>query len=293
MGGAAKQTGRLRPVGCAKLGYIRQVELLIRVLLGMLYSSAIALFAVRRGSLSRSGGWAALAIGTSIYAGGGGVWFLGLFAFFATSTLLGKVGRARKQAIKREFEKGDTRDAWQAFSNGGAAALCALGALLLPHPAWTGAFMGALATANGDTWATELGTLSRAEPWSLRSLRRVPRGSSGAVSALGLTATAAGGLLIGAIVGAGAPDLSSTMGFAALGLACGVAGAFADSLLGATVQAGYHCPRCAVATEGALHACGTPAQRVRGFAWFDNDLVNLGATVIGALLGALGMTLLH
>ena len=268
------------------------MELSHRILAGLLASSAIALFALRRGSLSRSGALAALAIGTSIYAGGGGVWFSALFAFFVTSTLLAKLGRAQKAQIKLEFEKGDTRDALQACANGGVAALCALGSLLAPHPVWTGAFIGALATANGDTWATELGTLSRREPWSLLSLRRVPRGSSGAVSPLGLSATAAGGLLIGLVVACGEPTLSGAARAALLGLLCGVGGSLADSLLGASLQAAYRCPACAVATEGARHGCGANTQLTRGFAWFDNDLVNLAATLIGALLGAAGLTLL-
>ncbi|HEX6240191.1 MAG TPA: DUF92 domain-containing protein [Polyangiales bacterium] len=268
------------------------MELWLRLVAGLCASSAIALFAWRRGSLSRSGALAALAIGTSIYAGGGGVWFLALFTFFVTSTLLAKVGRTRKAQIKLEFEKGDTRDALQACANGGVAALCALGAVLAPHAAWTGAFLGALATANGDTWATELGTLSQREPWSLLGLRRVPRGSSGAVSPLGLGATAAGGLVIGLVVAAGEGGPTRGLGVALLGLVCGVAGSLADSLLGASLQAGYRCPACAVATEGARHACGSRTQLTRGFAWFDNDLVNLAATLFGALLGASGMALL-
>jgi uncharacterized protein (TIGR00297 family) len=268
------------------------MELPQRILAGLVASGAIALFALRRGSLSRSGALAALAIGTSIYAGGGGVWFLALFAFFVTSTVLAKVGRAQKARIKLEFEKGDTRDALQACANGGVAALCALGSLVWPHEAWMAAFIGALATANGDTWATELGTLSRSEPWSLLTLRRVPRGSSGAVSPLGLVATGAGGLLIGLVLATGEPSLSAGLRDGLLGLGCGVGGSLADSLLGASLQAAYRCPTCAVATEGARHACGAKTQLTRGFAWFDNDLVNLAATLIGALLGALGLPLL-
>src|SRR5439155_21605655 len=158
-----------------------------RALAGAIASAAIAGCAWWRGSLSRSGAAAATAVGTCIFAGGGAAWFAALVTFFVTSTLLGRVGRARKAAAKREFSKGDTRDAWQVLANGGAAAAAALGALLVPSPYWSAAFLGALATANGDTWATELGVLSRGEPFVLRgfSLVRVPRGTSGAVSPRG------------------------------------------------------------------------------------------------------------
>lgn len=264
------------------------MDLIARALSGGLLSLLIALFALRRGSLSRSGAGAALAVGTCIYVGGGGAWFAALLTFFATSTLLGKVGRARKDAIKLEFEKGDRRDVWQVLANGGAAALCGLGMLLSPDPRWAGAFVASLATANGDTWATELGTLSHAEPLSLTRLRRVPRGSSGAVSPLGVLATALGGAAIG-LTAALTPDAFGLRPgeLLACGLLGGVLGSLLDSLLGATLQADYHCARCAVNTEGRFHRCGTRARLVRGFAWFGNDVVNLSATAFGAALGAL------
>ena len=183
--------------------YILSMVLLTRLTLGLILSLMIAVVARRRRSLSASGARAAVGIGTLIFVGGGPFWFLTLIVFFVSSTLLAKVGRARKAEVKRAFEKGDVRDALQALCNGGVAAGCALGMLLLPDRLWAAGFVGALAIANADTWATELGVLSRVEPWSLTSLRRVPRGSSGAVSALGLLVSLVGGLTIGLVAVAG------------------------------------------------------------------------------------------
>jgi hypothetical protein len=42
-----------------------------------------------------------------------------------------------------------------------------------------------------------------------------------------------------------------------------------------------------VQTEGKQHHCGRATEHTRGFSWFDNDLVNLTATALGAGLGAL------
>jgi uncharacterized protein (TIGR00297 family) len=243
----------------------------------LLLSSAIALVAWRRGSLSRSGAVTALGIGTACYLGGGVVFFAALLVFFATSTLLGKVGQARKEQTKREFSKSDTRDAWQALSNGGVAAACALLHAAWPSPLWTAAFFGALAAANADTWATELGILSRGEPLSLLSLRRVPRGTSGAVSSLGMLATIAGALTVGLV--------SAALHGSALVVAATLAGIFgslADSVLGASVQAGYFCPQCQYEIESPVHHCGSTSSLRRGVAWFGNDAVNLSATACGA-----------
>lgn len=254
-----------------------------RVLVGILVSSAIAALAFRRRALSSSGALAATAVGAVIFAGGGASWFAALGAFFVTSTLLGRVGAAAKARTKREFEKGDTRDAWQVLANGGVAAVAALLMLVAPDARWLYAFVGALATANGDTWATELGVLSPGEPRSIVTGRRVPRGTSGAVSALGLGATIAGALLVAAVasVGAGRPWRVVWIGASA-----GLAGALVDSLAGATVQESFWCRGCARECESARHHCGADAERRRGVIGFGNDLVNFTATLAGALVGA-------
>lgn len=266
-------------------------SVLVRAGLSFLASAAIAAFALRRRSLAPSGAAAALVVGTCIGVGGGAAWFAVLLAFFVTSTALGKVGKARKEAVKLEFSKGDTRDVFQVLANGGVAAGAAMGMLAAPSSMLAAAFLGAMATANGDTWATELGVLSRGEPFSLVRFRRVPRGTSGAVSGLGTLATIAGALTVGIVAAAGAAAGGEWLRIhpvrlALIAVIAGTSGSLVDSLLGATVQAGYHCPTCQRDSESETHHCGTVAARVRGLAWFDNDLVNAVATLFGAAVAA-------
>jgi uncharacterized protein (TIGR00297 family) len=262
--------------------------MLDRLVYGLVLSSVIAAIAYARRSLTLSGALGALGVGTCVYVGGGGTWYTALVVFFVTSTLLGRVGRAQKSSVNLDYQKGDRRDLMQVLCNGGVAAMCAMSVLLAPS-FWTGgAFLGALATATADTWATELGVLSKREPFSLLSFRRVPRGSSGAVSSLGLTAALSGGLLIGA-VGTLSPRLYGMPPWVAVvvGGGAGLLGSLVDSLLGATVQAGFYCPACQRETEATTHHCGTTTEHRRGAAWFDNDTVNLVATLVGAMLGGL------
>ena len=68
--------------------------------------------------------------------------------------------------------------------------VCALGALVWRTP-FEAAFAGAIAAASADTWATEIGTLSPANPVSIATLRPVQTGMSGGVSILGIAASAA------------------------------------------------------------------------------------------------------
>jgi uncharacterized membrane protein len=64
----------------------------------------------------------------------------------------------------------------------------------------------------------------------------------------------------------------------------GLAGATFDSLLGATVQELRRCDVCKRTCETDPHACGRPTRLVRGIAGASNDVVNLAATLAGALV---------
>jgi uncharacterized membrane protein len=87
-----------------------------------------------------------------------------------------------------------------------------------------------------------------------------------------------------------ASEMGSDVAFAALvaaALVGGQLGAWADSVLGATVQAVYWCPTCDKETERRIHTCGTPTRLYRGRLWMDNEVVNLTCAAVGALGGAL------
>jgi len=157
-----------------------------------------------------------------------------LLAFFVSSSLL-----STKQA---------TRNERQVLANGGVAAFAALAG----HWTW---FAAALAAANADTWATEIGSHSRTAPRLITNGSPVPAGTDGGMTVLGT---------LGGIAGAGfIAGVSYVLG-QRTGLAiavAGIAGMLVDSLLGATVQ-------------GKVP-------------WMDNDTVNLAATLTGAACAGL------
>jgi len=138
---------------------------------------------------------------------------------------------------------------------------------------------GALAFSAADTWATEVGTLSSVEPFSIVNVRRVPVGTSGGVSLTGTLAGIAGALFIAIEAMLAGWPVSFTG--VALG---GIIAALADSLLGATVQERRWCERCGKATERATHDCGVETKINGGVSGLDNDMVNAACSVIGALI---------
>jgi uncharacterized protein (TIGR00297 family) len=234
--------------------------------------------AYRAHGLSVSGAIAAWVVGAVTFAVGGWGAALVLFAFFVPSSILSRVGRARKRGLV-DIGKHGARDAWQVLANGGVAALCMLlslhyGALALA------AFAGAFAAASADTWGTEIGTLARGLPRSLLTLRSIPTGLSGGVSWQGTIAECAGAACVALVAQA-----TAVAPFVPVAIA-GIAGATIDSLLGASAQALRFCPACERACETNPHACGTATTLRRGFAWLENDAVNLAATASGALIAA-------
>jgi uncharacterized protein (TIGR00297 family) len=252
-----------------------------RLLLGLAAAAAVAAAAYRARTLTARGAAAATIVGGASVAAGWD-WGVILIAFFVASAALSRLGRARKELLGGGLvAKGGPRDEAQVLANGGAFALCAIACALQRSPVWYAAGAGGLAAATADTWGTEVGMLSTATPRSIVSGHAVPPGTSGGITAAGTLASVAGALFIAitarAIGWPGAAGWSALIG--------GVAGATADSIIGATLQARRWCGRCQAATERLVHPCGTPTTEAGGLSWLGNDAVNVAATITGALVG--------
>ncbi len=257
---------------------------LIGLALGAAVAASIAAAAFALGALSPGGAAGAWVVGTVTFGLGGLTPAVLLVLFFVSSSVVSRLGGVRKREVAAAFSKGHRRDLGQALANGGAAAVCSLLLGLTGNGIWLAAAVGALAAANADTWATELGVLSRERPRLITSGVRVEAGTSGGVSGVGTLAAVAGA----ALIGASAVLLEKQPILLLAGLLGGLGGTLLDSLLGATVQAMYFCPACQRATERhPRHSCGGPTQPLRGLPWLNNDAVNLAATLVGSLLACL------
>lgn len=255
-------------------------------------SGSVASFAFWRGSLSKSGVAGALLVGTLTFGLGGWFWGLLLAVFFISSSLLSHFKETEKREAAEKFEKGHRRDMGQALANGGVGALIALLNALIPSPAWYFMFTGAMATVTADTWATELGTLSQSPPRLITTGEAVEVGTSGGISLLGTAVSSVAGLIIG-LAAALLGRKKAVWQFAAVGAVSGLCGSLFDSLLGATVQQIFYCDTCQKDTERKLHKCGTETRQIRGYAWLNNDMVNLLASLMGGLVALLLWLLLR
>lgn len=257
-------------------------------------AAAVAVATVRWRLLTPDGALGAFLLATWTLGGGGWPWVLPLLVFFLPASLLSRWREAVRPDPLRLAAKGARRDLGQVAANGGPA-LAVFAAWVLGLPldlAWP-AYLGALAAAAADTWATETGTASGRAPRLITNGRPVPPGTSGGVTLPGSLGAAAGALLVASCSLVLAPGLFvRPIEPVLVAAGAGWLAMFGDSLLGATLQAQYRCLACGVVSDRCGHCAGAGAERVRGFPRLTNDGVNLVASTLGALLAGLAAYLM-
>lgn len=272
----------------------------ITLFIGFSGSILIAALAYWRKSLSLSGAIGAVIVGTAVCSTGSLTWATLLITFFVSSSALSHYKEQVKEPLAEKFQKSQRRDLGQVLANGGIPMLIAIAFTVIPHRWHFIGYVGAIATVTADTWATELGVLSKSLPRLITSWRVVPIGTSGGVSVFGTFIAFCGGLLIGLV--AFLAEFSDTVilhhvifipqsaWLIPIGAFAGLLGSLVDSFLGATAQGIYFCDFDQKETESKIHRCGRETRLIRGWRWLDNDWVNFLASFFGSLM-ALGIYL--
>src|SRR5262249_18293044 len=156
-----------------------------------------------------------------------------LLATFTLAVVSSRLGLGRKTSLGIAEAKGGRRGAGNALANTGLAAAAALlSALTYAGDASRLVFVTALAAGGSDTVASEIGKAWGRRAWLVPTLRRVPPGTSGAISAEG---TAAG--VLGALALASLGSATSLIPWAAVPAVVlgATVGSFAESVMGATL----------------------------------------------------------
>lgn len=151
------------------------------------------------------------------------------------------------------------------------------------------AVMSAFACCNGDTWASELGILSKSDPTLITTFKKVPRGTNGGVSSWGLFVSFTGGIFIGGfhylatiifVDSDSLQDSPAQFPLIFLGGIAGLLGSVIDSYLGAIFQFSGQ------SKEGFI--VENPNEAVRKisgrFKLLNNHSVNLVSCLITALV---------
>lgn len=165
-------------------------------------------------------------------------WFLLLLTFFILGGGFTRYKYAYKESIGIAQAKNGIRSYENVFSNSTAALVLAVAYGVFPDQSLPiiYAYMGTVATATGDTLASEIGTTAKGKPIMITTLKPSEPGSDGgAVSLLGELAAIFGSAIIGVL--GYALGISSDLFLSVLiTTAGGFFGTNIDSLLGATLQ---------------------------------------------------------
>ncbi|KAK4325251.1 hypothetical protein Pmani_004209 [Petrolisthes manimaculis] len=291
------ETVRLLPSSVG-VGVVEPMRWLNATLLPIL----VAWWGLRRRSISFSGAVCGLFVGFLLTLGSY-AFFVNLLVFFVMSSKATKFKGSYKRKFEKDFKEGGERNWVQVVCNGGVASLmswlyiidCGCGEqpinLLYNYRcSWLSlAVLGALSCCNGDTWASELGTvLTSSQPFLITSLRPVPRGTNGGVTVIGLVMSFLGGMVVGVghylallLLVSNSVMLSSPPQWHIIivGALGGLLGSLIDSLLGATLQfSGMDADGKIVERDGA------GVVWINGSHLLDNHAVNLISSLLTAIL---------
>ncbi|XP_028934699.1 transmembrane protein 19 isoform X1 [Ornithorhynchus anatinus] len=228
--------------------------------------------------------------------------FTALLMFFLSSSKLTKWKGKTKKLIDSEYKEGGQRNWIQVFCNGAVPTELALLYMIENGPGeipvdftkqYTASWMclsllGALACSAGDTWASEVGpVLSKSQPRLITTWEKVPVGTHGGITLVGVISSLLGGTFVGVayflaqLVFVNDLDISAPQWpLVAFGALAGLLGSVLDSYLGATMQFTGLDEKTGLVVNHPRNA----VRHISGKPILDNNAVNLFSSVLIALL---------
>ncbi|WP_231893383.1 DUF92 domain-containing protein [Rossellomorea aquimaris] len=253
---------------------VKQIGLLIFIIF-------ISIGGWRTKNLSLSGSLMALLVGCMIGYSYGMEGLLILGVFFLSSSIWSHLFKQGKIGMEERLAKSSVRDWQQVLANGGPAALFAFLYSVTGNDIWTFSFVTSIAAANSDTWASEIGPLSKGDPLSIRTFKRVPKGTSGAISFIGTVGALLGSAIISFVFFFILYPFDSKL---FLLISCvGFLGNVIDTLLGAYWQLENQCCVCHQRTERKEH-CHQQTARIKGYSWLNNEWVNASSCLVAGVI---------
>lgn len=203
----------------------------------------------------------------------GNMGFLVLISFFVGALIADKIKKHRKREDTITKKEG-TRDIIQVIANGIVPMFMAVMYGFTGELAFLIAFVASFAEAFADTVASGLGVYSKST-FDLFKMKKCECGISGGMSFIGTFSSLIAAVLISLYLG------TLNWWYVLVSAVAAFLGVIFDSFLGSIFQIKFECRRCGKITERYTH-CDEPTKQIAGFAFFDNDVVNLLSGVFSA-----------
>lgn len=171
---------------------------MFQLILGILLNSSVVILAPKKKLLTLDGAITAFVVGLLFYLLGGFFSWLLLILFFLSSSIIGKgkkyYGLIDETELVVQEKKG--RSAIQVIANSVPALICLVLFHFTNQPYFYLAMVGTIAGATSDTWASEIGILSKKTPVSILTFKPIAAGLSGGITLLGTVASFLGASFI-------------------------------------------------------------------------------------------------
>lgn len=258
---------------------------------------------MKRKGVNRSGAILGLIVGV-VLAISNHAFLVTLSTFFLSGSRATKFRNKEKRKFEEVFKGGEGKRNWlQVLCNTGMALQlavlyiidCGCGERPIDfknnyRSSWLSiGVMASFACCNGDTWASELGSvLARGDPFLITTGKRVPRGTNGGVSGIGLLVSFLGGVLIGVVhyltnvytIDTDVLRVSSAQWpLIVIGGVGGLLGSLIDSVIGATMQYSGQDENGKI-----VEMPGKSVKHISGVRILDNHSVNLISSILTGIV---------
>jgi uncharacterized protein (TIGR00297 family) len=263
----------------------------LQLTIGLLLAFGVSVISFYLKFLDKSGAVTTFLLASIIFGFGGWKWSIPILMFFILSSLLSKAGKRIKSGANQLFSKGNQRDYAQVLANGSAAGIIMILYMFYEIPQFYFFYLASIASAMADTWATEIGTLTKQQPRLISTFKKVPTGTSGGITILGFTGSILGAFILAVSSFIFLPGSYSLLPILLLITISGTLASLLDSYLGATVQVQYICSVCNKITERHFH-CSTETKTISGIKWISNDIINFATTISGIVFLYIGINII-
>jgi uncharacterized protein (TIGR00297 family) len=211
-------------------------HMFVPYIIGLLLSLSVAFVAYKKRSLTVSGFITASIVGMLFYVFGTFIAWSILIFFFISSSIISKFNKNEKEKYGRDYI--------QVISNSIVSLFFLTLYYFLHDLTYLVVAVVAIAASTADTWASEIGSLSKGKTYSILTFKAMEKGLSGAVSMLGVVASFLGALVISLMFSAlyfltEEFSLNLLTEFSVIITISGFFGSILDSYLGVFLQAKY------------------------------------------------------
>jgi len=228
-----RQPPRERIINAPQHFFPKVATMLERIIMDLTVVAGLGVASYRLNALDAKGAAAAAALGLLVIELGGIYPFLAMVAFVVMGVLATKYRFREKLKLGAAQSRNGVRSWGNVLGNGLAAAIFLVFEQLSRMDVFWAATFAAIATANGDTLASELGKVFGRRPKLITNFKPASPGTNGAISLEGELFALAGALAIALF----ALPLTSEKAIMLLAVTLGgFIGVNLDSLIGATLE---------------------------------------------------------